>query len=184
MKILLSNKFHNCSGDDCIYTLNLEQLLKEHFHRTAAFALQHPENIYSIWNYYFPSEAKFKLGLGMLEALMRPFGTKEVKLKFTAFLDDFQPDVLHLNNVHSQLSPVIAEIAHRQGVKVVWTMHDYKLLCPRYDCLRNSETICEECFTNKRKVIDYRCMKKSRIASYLGYREELLKVCVKQLIKR
>jgi len=171
MKILLSNKFHYHRGGDCIYTLNLEHLLKIHFQDTAVFAMQHPENYPTIWNYYYPSEVRFKFGKGLFEALMRPFGTKEVKSKFELFLNDFKPDVLHLNNIHSQLSPVIAEIAHNQGIRVVWTLHDYKLLCPRYDCLRKGETVCEKCFTDKHKVIDEQCMKNSRIASYLGYKE-------------
>lgn len=37
MKILLSNKFYYHRGGDCIYMLNLEQLLKEHGHDVAVF---------------------------------------------------------------------------------------------------------------------------------------------------
>ena len=91
-------------------------------------------------------------------------------------LDDFCPDIVRLNNIHSQLSPVIAEIAHQKGIKVIWTLHDYKLLCPRYDCLRNGDTICEECFSDKRKVLEYKCMKHSRLASYLSYWESMKSV--------
>ena len=114
---------------------------------------------------------------------METTDTNEVKRKFTALLDDFCPDIVHLNNIHSQLSPVIAEIAHQKGIKVIWTLHDYKLLCPRYDCLRNGDAICEECFSDKRKVLEYKCMKHSRLASYLSYWEsmkwnrERLEVC-------
>ena len=99
--------------------------------RSAIFAMQHPENLETPWNKYFPSEVVFKPGPKMIEALMRPFGTKEVKDKFTKLINDFKPDVVHLGNIHSQLSPIIAEIANQHNIKVVWTMHDYKLLCPR-----------------------------------------------------
>ena len=183
MKILLSNKFYYRRGGDCVCTINLEELLKRKGHEVAIFAMQYPDNIETPWSKYFPGEVKFKPGLGMLEALLRPFGTNEVKRKFTALLDDFCPDIVHLNNIHSQLSPVIAEIAHQKGIKVIWTLHDYKLLCPRYDCLRNGDTICEECFSDKRKVLEYKCMKHSRLASYLSYWEsmkwnrERLEVC-------
>lgn len=173
MKILLANKFYYRRGGDCVCTINLEELLKAHGHEVAIFAMKHPDNLPSKWSKYFPSEVKFKPGTGMIEAFMRPFGTKEVKRKFNALLDDFQPDVVHLNNIHSQLSPVIAELAHRRGIKVVWTLHDYKLLCPRYDCRRNGKTICEECFTNKHKVLEYKCMKNSKVASFLSYREAM-----------
>lgn len=173
MRILLANKFYYRRGGDCIYMLNLEQLLNANGHETAVFAMQYPDNLPTPWSKYFPSEIRFSPGPGMVEAFLRPFGTREVKRKFNALLDDFKPDVVHLNNIHSQLSPIIAELAHKRGIKVVWTIHDYKLLCPRYDCLRNGTSICEECFTDKHKVLEYKCMKNSRIASFLAYREAL-----------
>lgn len=173
MRIILANKFYYRRGGDCVHTLDLEQLLKAHGHEVAVFAMDYPENQESQWSKYFPSEVKFKPGTGMIEALLRPFGTREVRKKFTALLNDFRPDVVHLNNIHSQLSPVIAEIAHSKGIKVVWTIHDYKLLCPRYDCLRNGETVCEACFTDKHKVLEYKCMKNSKMASFLSYCEAM-----------
>lgn len=141
MRILLANKFYYRRGGDCIYMLNLEQMLKEHGHEVAVFAMDYPENIDTPWRKYFPSN------MTGLKPLTRPFGDSETSRKFTQLLDDFKPDVVHLNNIHTQLSPVIAEIAHGHGVKVVWTLHDYKLLCPRYDCMRNGEN-CELCFSN------------------------------------
>lgn len=188
MKVLLANKFYYRRGGDCVYMINLEQLLKEHGHQVAVFAMDYPENLPTEYSKYFPSEVKFKPGLGMIETLIRPFGSSETKKKFNALLDDFKPDVVHLNNIHTQLSPILAEIAYERGIKVVWTLHDYKLLCPRYDCLRNGESICEECFENKHKVLDYKCMKNNKVASILAYREavswtrERLEKCVDAFI--
>ena len=165
MKILLSNKFYYHRGGDCIYMLNLEQLLKEHGHDVAVFAMDYPENIETSWKMYFPQN------MNKLMAFTRPFGSVEVKKKFKQLLDVFKPDVVHLNNIHTQLSPIIAELAHERGIKVVWTLHDLKLLCPRYDCLRNGKIACEECFMDKRKVLEYKCMKNSIVASFLAYKE-------------
>ena len=39
MRILLSNKFYYRRGGDCIYMLNLEQLLKQHGHEVAVFVM-------------------------------------------------------------------------------------------------------------------------------------------------
>lgn len=97
MKILLSNKFYYRRGGDCVCTINLEELLKRKGHEVAIFAMQYPDNIETPWSKYFPGEVKFKPGLGMLEALLRPFGTNEVKRKFTALLDDFCPVEKPLN---------------------------------------------------------------------------------------
>ena len=168
MRILLSNKFYYRRGGDCIYMLNLEHLLKTNGHDVAVFAMDYPENLDTPWKKYFPQE------MGKLMALTRPFGSSEVRRKFNRLLDDFKPDVAHLNNIHTQLSPVMAELAYRRGVRVVWTLHDYKLLCPRYDCLRDGREVCELCFTgDKGPCLANRCMKGSRLASWIGYKEAL-----------
>lgn len=165
MKILLCNKFYYRRGGDCIYMLNLEQLLKAHGHEVAVFSMQYPENESSEWSKYWPTN------MSKLDALTRPFGSHQVKEGFSRLVDDFRPDVVHLNNIHTQLSPAIAEIAHQRKARVVWTLHDYKLLCPRYDCLQNGEKICEECFLNKHSVLEHSCMKNSKLASIIAYYE-------------
>ncbi len=165
MRILLANKFYYARGGDCIYTMSLEKLLKTYGHEVAIFSMQYPDNVASEWSKYWPSE------MTKTKALTRPFGDSETRKKFTRMLDDFHPDVVHLNNIHTQLSPMIAEIAHRKGIKVVWTLHDYKLICPRYDCLQNGKKICEECFTNKKAILRHSCLKNSKIASIVGYLE-------------
>lgn len=169
MRILLSNKFYYRRGGDCVCTLNLERLLKAHGHEVAVFAMDYPENLETPWRKYFPGN------MSKWMAFTRPFGSQEVKRKFRRLLDDFRPEVVHLNNIHTQLSPVIAGLAHRRGIRVVWTLHDYKLLCPRYDCLRGGSTICELCFGgDKTPCRTYRCMKGSRLASEVGYREAVM----------
>jgi len=172
MKILLANKFYYPRGGDCIYTLHLESLLKSKGHKVAVFAIQHPKNQPNAFQSYFPSEVSYSSvgGKNLAKVVLRPLGTKDVKQKFTAILNDFQPDVVHLNNIHTHLSPVLAEIAHKKQIRVVWTIHDYKLLCPRYDCLKNG-IHCRLCFSNKINVLKYRCMKNSLFASALAYLE-------------
>ena len=171
MRILIANKFYYNRGGDCIYAINLEKILASRGHEVAFFAMQYPDNLPSKWSKYWPSEVSFKPGPKIFGAFARPFGIGEVKTKFAALLEDFKPDVVHLGNIHSQLSPVIAEIAHKKGIKVVWTIHDYKLLCPRYDCLKNGKEACELCFADKTHVLKNKCMKGSMVASTIAYFE-------------
>lgn len=181
MRILLANKFYYPRGGDCIYTLNLESLFKRKGHETGVFSMDYPKNLETPWKKYFVSEVRFRLNPKIFTSFIRPFGTKEVVDKFNALLNDFQPDVVHLNNIHSQLSPIIAEIAHQRGTKVIWTMHDYKLICPRYDCTRNDGMSCDDCFANssipektlKKNVFKNKCLKNSYVASFVAYREAL-----------
>ena len=171
MRILLANKFYYRRGGDCIYTINLEETLKSKGHEVAIFAMQCTDNLPSNWRYYWPTEVSFKSGIKMLRGFLRPFGTDEVANKFIKLLEDFQPDVVHVGNIHSQISPIIVKISYEKGIKVVWTIHDYKLLCPRYDFLKKGKIICEECLENKYSVVHNKCIKKSKIASFLGYKE-------------
>ena len=164
MRILLCNKFYYRRGGDCIVTINLEQLLKVHGHEVAIYAMQYPENIDSKWNKYWPSN------MSKFDAFTRPFGSNNVRSSFTQLLDDFKPDVVHLHNIHTQLSPAIAEIAHERGIRVVWTLHDTKLVCPCYTCMRDGKW-CEECFADKKTVIKHRCMPGGIIGSTIGYLE-------------
>lgn len=166
MKVILANKFYYHRGGDCNYVLNLESLLKVFGHEIAIFAMDYPENLPSEWRKYWPKN------MSKLAAFTRPFGDGEVRSKFTALLDDFKPDVVHLNNIHTQLSPVIAELAHARGIRVVWTLHDTKLVCPCYTCTRNGKW-CEECFADKKAVIKYRCLPGSIPGAFIGWREIL-----------
>lgn len=104
MKILLANKFYYRRGGDCIYMLNLEPLLKDHGHDVAVYSMNYPENLPSEWSKYWPKN------MSNIDALVRPFGSLQVTKGFKRLLEDFTPDVVHLNNIHTQLSPVIAEI--------------------------------------------------------------------------
>ena len=164
MKILLANKFYYRRGGDCIYTMNLEKMLKEKGHEVAVYAMQYPENEKSEWSGYWPTN------MTKLDAFTRPFGARQVMKGFTRLMDDFKPEVVHLNNIHTQLSPVIAKIAHEKGARVVWTLHDTKLVCPCYTCTRDGKW-CTECFTDKKAVIRHRCMPGGLPGAVIGYLE-------------
>jgi glycosyltransferase involved in cell wall biosynthesis len=175
VRILLSNKFYYPRGGSDIYVIELEKLLKEYGHEVAVFSMDHPLNLESDCSEYFPVEidiSKNNLN-NIIPAMLRPFGSAEVRKKFSRLLKDFNPDIVHLNNIHSQLSPLLSILAQNLKVPVVWTLHDHKLLCPRYDCMRN-EHPCELCFTRKYNVVRYRCMKHSLMASLVAYAEAVV----------
>jgi len=174
VRILISNKFYYNRGGGDVYTLELEKLLKKNGHEVAVFSMQHTLNDPSKYSEYFPSEVDInrKDFNNLFKLLIRPFGSLEVRRKFKALLKSFRPDIVHLNNIHSQLSPILAVIAKKHGIRVVWTLHDHKLLCPRYDCIRDQKP-CELCFTDKFNVVRYKCMKNSVLASIVAYAEAL-----------
>ena len=172
MKILLANKFYYPRGGDCIYTIELERLLKSKGHEVSIFSMQHPSNLNSEYTSYFPSQIDFnKRSLkSLISLLIRPFGSPEVERNFTRLIVNFKPDIVHLNNIHSQLSPVIAMIAHEHRIPVVWTLHDYKLVCPAYLLLSGGKP-CEACLDKKWSVVSKKCIKDNLLASFVAYLE-------------
>ncbi|MDR0993597.1 MAG: glycosyltransferase [Verrucomicrobiota bacterium] len=181
MKILLANKFHYPRGGDCIHSMGLEKLLRDAGHEVAFFASKHPQNVASEWQSYWVSEFSKK-------KILRPFGDSETRRKFTRLLNDFKPDVVHLHNIHTQISPVVAELAHERGIRVVWTLHDYKLVCPDYLCYTHGKP-CEKCITGDKSFCrKNRCMKGSFLQSLVAQKEaecwnrERLEACVDAFI--
>lgn len=171
-RILIANKFYYPRGGDCIVAMNLERLLREQGHEVAVFAMQYPENVDSGWNDYYPSQVDFDGSLGnKLKAAKRLMGWGDIKPAFKKIIDDFRPDIVHLHNIHSYLSPVLAQLAKGHGCRVVWTLHDYKLVCPSYACLLD-EKPCERCIGHSKiSVLKTRCMKGSLAASVMAWIE-------------
>ena len=94
-------------------------------------------------------------GGSKLSKLTYPIKTiysKEARVQLRKVLDDFQPDVCHLNNFNYQLTPsMILEIVKwrketGKNCKIVFTAHDYQLVCPNH-MLNNPNTHqnCEKC---------------------------------------
>ena len=171
LKILIVSKFLYARGGAEVYAMNLGEMLQKQGHEVCFFSMHHPQNIHVNEDKYFAKEVSFFQPSisGKINAALRIFGTG-IRRNYEKLLDTFQPDIVHLNNIHSYLSPIVAKLAHKKGIKVVWTVHDYKLICPAYSCLCNGMP-CETCFTDKSKVVSRRCMKNSFFASLLAWSE-------------
>ncbi len=64
--------------------------------------------------------------------------------EFKSILRRVQPDVVHVHNFFSVLSPSIYYACKEEGVPVVQTLHNYRLACPAASFYRDGK-ICEEC---------------------------------------
>jgi len=52
-------------------------------------------------------------------------------------IDNFQPDIIHLHNWHFASGPIIIRTANKLGIPLVFTLHNYRLLCPSSTLLNN-----------------------------------------------
>lgn len=90
-------------------------------------------------------------------------------------MDDFDPDVVHFNNIQFHLTPsMILEVnkyreQNKKDLKIVYTAHDYQLICPSHGLFDNNVQVCEKCLGgNYFPCLMTKCVKNSRMRSLLG----------------
>lgn len=176
MKVLIVNKFLYPKGGAETYIVKLGQILADHGHQVEFFGLENEKNIVGNSSNEFVSDLDFSKGaLKNWTAPLRIVYNAEARRKFRRVLDVFQPDVVHLNNIQYHLTPsIILELSSyrkRSGRKVtlVYTAHDYQLICPSHGLFDSNVKICEKCLDgNYLHCVRTKCIKGSRAKSLLG----------------
>lgn len=176
MRILMVNKFLYPKGGAETYVLKLGEILKERGHEVQYFGLDNFRNI--VGNHAGAYVSDMDFGAGILRNLKAPFRiiySPEARKKIRLVLDDFQPDVVHLNNIQFHLTPaMILEIEKyrkdtKRKVRIVYTAHDYQLICPSHGLFDSDVRICERCLGgNYTHCLRTRCIKRSWAKSLLG----------------
>jgi glycosyltransferase involved in cell wall biosynthesis len=64
-----------------------------------------------------------------------------LRRSFRAVLDDFRPDIVHFHHFLS-LGDDLVTLARAGGAAVVYTLHDYSLICPNALLLRDDGALC------------------------------------------
>jgi glycosyltransferase involved in cell wall biosynthesis len=174
VRVLQIQTFHYYRGGDSTYMFNLSGLLESRGHEVAHFAMRHPDNLPSTQEEYFVSEVDFprllerRTPAAALKVLGRSIYSGEARRNISRLIDDIRPEIAHIHNCHSHLTTSILEPLRRAGVPIVWTLHDYRLVCPNSDFLSGYE-ICERCLPNRfHHVVLRRCKKGSFAASFVA----------------
>lgn len=178
MRILLVNKFHYRKGGAETYYLTVGSELERMGHEVAYFSMRHPDNLPCRWGKYFVTQREYNNVKNPLKAArdgMALIYSPEAKRNFQALCEEFRPDVVHLNNVHRQitLSILDAPYLRENKVPVFYTAHDYVTVCPGYLMLDGDGRVCDACLEDGRyrHCIEGRCVKGSRAKSALAAME-------------
>ena len=167
MKILMVNKFHYLKGGSEKYYFELAKLLKDNGHEVAYFSMQDEKNIKTDCKEYFVKPIDLNTG-SKLKAFDVIY-SKENKKKMEEALEDFKPDIVHLNNFQRQLSSSIIEPIKKKNIPIVYTAHDVQVICPAILMLDNEKNICERCMCGKYiNCIKKKCNKGSVLKSIIG----------------
>ncbi len=153
---------------------SLKRLLEDKGHKVIVFSMKHPLNFQSEYSRYFVDyinydQAVKRINLSMgFEVLSRAVFSLEAKRKMERLIEDERPDIAHLQNIHHHITPSIFYPLKRNGIPIVWTLHDFVLICPNTSFLANGR-ICERC--KKRRYFWpplIRCKKNSFLASLVA----------------
>ncbi|MBU1404948.1 MAG: glycosyltransferase family 4 protein [Proteobacteria bacterium] len=147
MKILLANKFFHLNGGSERVFFQERQFLLENGVSVVDFSMQDARNVPSPFAEYFIDKIDYAAvkGVGGKLKTARAFiHSAEAVRKIEQLIDKERPDIAHLHNIYHQLTPSIIPVLKKHGVKVVVTLHDYKLICPSYIALDKGE-ICTAC---------------------------------------
>lgn len=177
VRVLMVNKFHYPRGGSETYHFAVGENLERMGHEVAWFAMEDPRNLPCRWSKYFVSPSDYTGKASPAKKLRdgaRLVYSFEARRKFEGLLEEFRPDVIHLNLVHRQLTFSILDVPHlrRHPVPVVYTAHDYIPVCPNCTMLDGAGEVCDACLDGRfRHCVERRCVKGSRAKSALAAAE-------------
>lgn len=171
MKILMVNKFLYPRGGSESYMLKLGEEFKAMGHTVEYFGMFDEKNTVGNSLGLYTSNMDFHSN-GMARFLY-PFKiiySNEAKKKIGKVLDDFKPDIVHMNNINFQLTPSIIYAIKKRNIPLVQTVHDYQMICPNHLLYSFGESKpCERCIKgSKLNCLKHSCIHDSKIKSLLG----------------
>lgn len=177
MKILMVNKFLYPRGGSESYMLYLSEYLKKMGHEIEFFGMYDDNNTVGNKKGLYTQNMDFhSKGLSRFLYPFRIIYSLEAKKKIMQVIDDFKPDIVHMNNINFQLTPSIIYGAKKKNVPLVQTVHDYQMICPNhllYNFDKNEP--CEKClYGSHMSCIKNKCIHSSTVKSILGVIEAKL----------
>lgn len=177
MKVLIVNKFLFPNGGSETYIFEIGKQLQKMGHEVQYFGMEHAGRIVGNHAESYTSDMDFH-GNG-LKKLIYPFKiiySTEAREKIRTVLEDFKPDVVHLNNFNFQITPsVIYEIRKWQKsigkkIPIIFTAHDYQWVCPNHMMLIPSTgELCFQCEGARfGQCTKNKCIHNSTVKSLLG----------------
>lgn len=150
MKVLVVHNFYQMPGGEDRVFEDECGLLESHGHEVVRFT-KHNDQL---------------ADMGSLDLLKNTIWNRTIEQELIDLLRRELPDVMHCHNTFPLISPAAYYAAKQQGVAVVQTLHNYRLLCPAATLLRNGQ-VCEKCVGRSLTLpaIQHGCYRNSRAAT-------------------
>ena len=177
MKVLFVNKFLHPNGGSETYIFELGKQLERMGHEVQYFGMDHENRC--VGNQIDCYSKNMDFHTGAIEKIFYPFRiiySLEAKRKIMSVLENFQPDVIHINNINFQLTPSIIDAVNAYNKKnkctkkLVATAHDYQWVCPNHMLMiPEGKKLCFACQGGKYyNCSKNKCIHNSKVKSVLG----------------
>jgi glycosyltransferase involved in cell wall biosynthesis len=150
MKILsVHNTYQKPGGEDQVFAQEAE-LLRSHGHQVLLYQASNDQ----------------VTGVNPLVLLGNTIWNKSIHQELRALMRREKPDIVHIHNTFPVISPAVYYAANGEGIPVVQTLHNYRMLCPGSTLFRDGH-VCEECLTKRIPWpgVLHSCYRSSKLAS-------------------
>lgn len=167
MKVLLIDVYNFNKGGAETVCFNTGKLLEEHGHQVVYFTLKWDKNNPSPYSKYFPESKETRKGpLKQVKNLVNYFYHFEAAKKIEQLIKAEHPDIAHIHLMWGQITPSIFPVLKRYNIPTIFTVHDYRLVCPAYTFRDGHGRICEDCQGRHfYKCFTHTCCKGSKLMS-------------------
>jgi glycosyltransferase involved in cell wall biosynthesis len=147
--VLVHNHYQQSGGEDQVFAAETA-LLEAYGHRVLRYTVHNDQ----------------AANLNSLTLASSTVWNGEVYRELRALIRKEQPQVVHFHNTFPLISPAAPHAAKAEGVPVVQTLHNYRLLCPNALFFRNGG-VCEDCLGKSIPWpgVAHACYRESRAAS-------------------
>ena len=177
MRILIVNKFLFENGGSETYIFRLGEYFQSIGHEVQFFGMEDERNIVgNKWNILTKNLTFKKISLRTLLYPFKIIYSREARCKIKRIMELFDPDVVHLNNINFQITPSIIYEIHKHKIPIIFTAHDYQLICPNHMLYQPNKSIpCEKCISSGFiHCVKNNCIHGSKFRSILGFLESKL----------
>jgi glycosyltransferase involved in cell wall biosynthesis len=149
--LVIHNTYQQPGGEDVVVDQET-RLLQRHGHKVAIYKRSNDEI----------DHLSFAQRLGLIGRIL---SANDSRLAVRCLIREIKPDVVHVHNTFLMVSPSVYEVCLEEGIPVVQTLHNYRLLCPASTLYRD-DAPCEECVTDGLlRSVRHGCYRDSRLMS-------------------
>jgi glycosyltransferase involved in cell wall biosynthesis len=149
--LVIHNSYQQAGGEDVVVAQETG-LLERNGHRVSIYKRSNDEL----------DDLTFRQRLGLISRIV---SASDSKMAVRRILRELRPEIVHVHNTFAMVSPSVYKVCQEEGVPVVQTLHNYRLLCPAATFYRTGGP-CEECVTHSLlRSVRYGCYRESRVMS-------------------